>query len=379
LNKITGIKIRFVFYLSCKAILILIFLVFISCKTKIDPYIESQPLAVVYCLFEIEPWQKRLEQNYSLKTNYLRLERTFNGGQNAHISAKVSDSIYFNNADVSIQYCLEGNIISTNVLEKSFNYSKEPGIFSTNDYFYYLTTHHIEPQFFDTVRLIINIPEENILISSVAPYTPVPKMDLPLGYDGKIDFLSENNFIINWLDEGCFYEEVLRIRYQELISGKILNRVLYWKKTRFSNKEYNYFDWLEYYNSIYSDREYTNSIKKPPATTKLSVNYYPEDFYRYMATNVEKNESVRLRKLNFIDVFIHATNKYFREYMNFINFSSDNENIFSNIRNGAGIFATTCSDSIINLELLAGSEDFLINGPYTKHLKFVNYDITSLE
>lgn len=378
MNKITTIIKRLIQNLSCAAVLLVIFLVSLSCNTKIDAYIESKPLAIVYCMFEIDPWHKRLEQNYSLKTNYIRLERSFNGGQNAHISGRVPDSIYFKNADVRIQYCLEGNIISTNVLEKSFDFFKEPGIFSTNEYFTYKTTHHIEPQFFDTIRLIIDIPEEDILISSVAPYTPVPKMDEYLSYGGKIDFLTENNFIVSWLDEGCFYEEILRIRYKELISDKIHDRVLYWKKTRSSNKDYNYFDWLEYYNSIYINREYTNSLKKPPAASKLSVVYYPEDFYRYMAMNVKKNDSVRLRKLDYIDIFVHATNKYFREYMNFINFSSDNENIFSNIKNGAGIFATTCSDSVINLELRASSEDFLVNSPYTKHLKFVNYDISKL-
>ncbi|MFC2118660.1 hypothetical protein ACFLTI_00870 [Bacteroidota bacterium] len=371
MKRIKKDNIRLINNLNCTTLLFLCLLFSFSCNPEVDDFIESRPLAVVNCIFELEGWETRLAQNNTLKTNYVRLEKSYNGGQDANISAKISDSIYFDNADVRIQYCLEGNILFTTVLEKTYDIVKEPGMFSANDYFIYKTIDHIVPPFFDTVRLVIDIPGEDLLISSEAPYTPAPKITAAATSSGEINFFDNNNFSIHWLDEGCFYEEIMRIRYKELINGELFDRVLYWKKTRFSFKNYDYYDWLEYYNTIYINRGYTNRPEKIPKSSELSVIYYPQDFYRSMASKIEKNDSVQSRKLSGIDIFVYASTKYLREYMSFSNFPTDNENVYSNIKNGSGVFATSCSDSIINLKLNEASEDYLINGPYTKHLKFV--------
>ena len=102
--------------------ILLSIVIFISCETDIDANIYMEPEPVVYSI--INPFGN---------IHYVKLNKTYHGGQDALISAKIPDSIYFNKPTVKLEIRTPmGMVVYRRKMEMVDNVPKETGIFASN-------------------------------------------------------------------------------------------------------------------------------------------------------------------------------------------------------------------------------------------------------
>ena len=352
-------------------ILILIILL-ISCEEKFDAHLNGKYIPVVHGIYNLKLRKNNYLPYYLDTPNYISLTKTFMGGQNAYKIAKVADSIYFQNAIVNIEYCFRGDIIGNNTLVKTTDFQKVPGMFSSSNNVIYETTSHYVPQYFDTLRLIIDTGNEGELYISETSYvsSPVilrpkifPTVSVPIG------FYRETPFYLEWIDFGGYYEILMTINYIERKHNKNYDKKLFLKKTQLSKKEKDYSncDWYERFQNTYPPDQYKKSY--------IKSYFYGDDLSKFIKSSIIDDPDVVARKIQSIDLSLTATTRSFYDFLKFGNNIQDNGQIYSNIKNGIGIFTSACTDSVTGLTLDYQTEDSIANGQYTKHLKFVTYNI----
>jgi len=368
---IRNVNIRYlVNLLNHTLFLFLLVLLVFSCKPEVHPNIYGDNQAVVYCVYGIEPLETRMMERFSRLTNVVRLQRSFNGGTDNFQSAMTNDSNYFHNPNVHIEYCLQGNIIKTIRFIRTNEFEKDIGLFSFSSNFVYKNTMHVVPRFFDTIRLVIDIPEENLLITSSAPY--ISSTNIIIGPLSEIVELSmsEKPFSITFYDEGYYYEVDLVMNYEAIYgNGELKKKSIKWKKSYHSRNETKPPDWINFYNNIYQGYEYVNNpdwIKK----RRKTFIYNSDDFFKFVGKSIIPNDSVVSRRFIGIDILIKSTSQSFKDYIDFYNIKGDYGNILTNINNGIGFFASLCTSSLKNLELSKLSHQRLMSDNYTYHLNF---------
>ena len=354
---------------------LILFSLLIACEENIDSHLTGKNLPVVYGIYNLNFRKEPFNGYYMENPNYISLSRTFQGGQNAYASAKIADSLYYKNADVKIEYCFQGHIVGTTTLEKTTDFQKVPGLFSTSGNIIYQTTKHYVPKFFDTLRLIINTGNEGEVYTSETQYISGPKIISPLFHPSnpmKIGLYRSKPFYFEWLDYGGYFEINMLIKYLELKNNKITEKNLSLKKHKLSHKEMeeNYCDWAVFFNNIF---DVFPSQKFELSYLKLY--FSGNDLAFFLRSSISEDPDVIARKIKSIDFTITATSKTFYDFIHFGNHIQDNGNIYSNINNGIGIFTSACTDSVTGLTLDYQTEDSIANGQYTKHLKFVTYNI----
>lgn len=147
---------------------LVLFLIFNNyCETEIihDYKHESEP--VVYCL--INPYDS---------VHYLKLTRTFSGGNDARKIAKIADSLYYKNANVYLEiWSGKGWAYYRSQFEKITDIKKESGYFNSSDNVVYKLVDDIRENFGRQnikLNLTIDIPSENKIASAVINiYRPI--------------------------------------------------------------------------------------------------------------------------------------------------------------------------------------------------------------
>ena len=350
-----------------------LFSLLIACEENFDVHISGKNLPVVYGVYKLNFREVPFDGYYMENPNYISLSKSFQGGQNAYASAKIVDSLYYKNADVKIEYCYQSHVVGTTTLEKTTDFQKEPGLFSSSGNIIYQTTKHYVPRYFDTLRLIIDTGHEGEVYTSETQYVSCPRITFPVFHPErqiKFGFYLPDPFYLEWIDYGGYYETQMIINYFEVKNGEISEKKLVWERNRLSNIEEEYFfcDWFAFL------KEYTyQSRKVKPSRFKL---FCPGDELAFfLGAQISIDPNVTARKVKSIDFIVTATSKVLYDYMKLGINIQDNGNIYSNINNGIGIFATVCTDSINGIIIDKQTEDSIANGQYTKHLKFVTYNI----
>lgn len=355
--------------------------IFISCETEFEPNIVGESVPVIYGIYHLPPHEMKFNGlNYPLyleAPNYIKIMKTFAGGRSAWDMAKISDSLYYQNAKVEIEYYCQGGLIKTSELIRTDEINKESGIFSTNNNILYKTTNHIIPHGFDTLRLRIELPDDKTVFATT-PYVSVPTILKPVFISEnhkEIGFYYDDPFEIYFRDRGDYYTITMAIHLIEIKSGLRLEKTINWQRTFYSEKVKDFFDldWVEFDNHFFDN--YTSLdksvIKKNPIFK--SIYYFEDDFYKYIAGNVTRDPAIKRRGIKSLDIVVTATDKILRDYMELQKSTIDNGEVITNIQNGIGIFVSACSTAIYNIKLDRESVDSLVGGRFTKHLGFVTY------
>jgi hypothetical protein len=197
---------------SIKVIYILIILLGWSCENRLDLSEWKQPEAIVYGM--ICPLDS---------IHYVRISRSFFGEKNIESTAKNSDSLYFNNAEVYLEVRGQnGEILQRNEMKRIEYIEKLPGYFATSpNYLYQFKSKDlIRPHegYYDLkYTLTIYLPEQDKAIFAESLMPPLPdglkpqkdKIPFELDLYGQLEPLK-----ISWRRSMRFYIQLeTRVNY----------------------------------------------------------------------------------------------------------------------------------------------------------------------
>ena len=343
----------------------LIFLLFIipilftfSCSTDFDINADWKDIAVVYGLLD-----------KSDTVQYIKLNKAFLGDEDAYIMAQESDSLFYNNAEVSLEPLLNGNNIfddSGNIykieLIKTNDIPKEDGIFATDRNTLFKTTESLNSDY--DYKLIINIPGKDVITATTSLIDKLKVIKPTLNPAEKIGIYNAQQqeyldykvkFVPN--EKGKLYGLTIRFHYRE----------------HTPKGDYDYFiDWVQ-------------SNKKSPvnvdANTEMSMTINGALFYNFVGSNIEQGDPAIKREALGLDFIFIVAGEELSLYME-VNAPSQGivqeKPAFTNISNGIGVFSSRFSKHVDNKELSNLAIDELSCGEATKHLRFAdqygNYD-----
>ena len=292
-----------------KKYFILVLLSFLfACEEKIEMSF-SQPIPLVYCLFDL---------NDSI--HQVVLTKTVCGLEDTRRMAKISDSLYYNEAQIYFEYRYKQKTIRV-YLEKKLLTGKEPGLFLNPDYIVYQTTTSIP--WIEEIGLYVEIPGQPIVSSVinvmkeedenlVSPYRSGVTIYLDTTASWKIK-LAHNR---GW----NFYREV----YVELdiieinMSGEEEIKTIYFNKNRYPEE---------------------NKPKFIALTWDLLINSILE--------GIEEDSRVFMRRFGEIRLQLFKGDPYYEQYIksfeSFNDFSLSQH--YTNITNGIGLFSSRFSIS----------------------------------
>lgn len=326
-----------------KLIFSIIIVSLVSCETEVDSSLFNENEPVVYCL--LNPYDS---------VHYLRLERTFSGGEDIRKSAKIADSIYYSSPNVSLEIWSDKDwMIYQKEFEKTLDFSKESGYFLSNTNPIYKLSENMSLYLETGYRLllIVKVPEDNYISTSITEILSIPEIILPAeAYRARLTIYGHNPTIIKWEDlpKHAIYE--LRIR-------------MYYTEVKQSSEELTYVDVIYELNSLTD----INSINQRFFREILN----PDLFYAHIKSNIKPDSTIIVRKFDHIDIILKTASQEFRDFMEINQFADDNVGRpITNVIKGLGIFSTYYETSVKNFLLDVQNQDSLRYGQFTKHLNF---------
>jgi hypothetical protein len=189
-----------------RAILILIVLAGLtSCRNDLVVMAPYKDIPVVYCLL-----------NPKDSVNYLRLEKSFLGADNAYEMAQRPDSIYYKDAIVVMERWADGQKKESATLDFTTNPARDSGIFTHDpNYLYRLSTPVSENSEY---RLSITVPSTGAEVSAVTWTVTDFKVIKPESYKKNLAFSSYDNYqTVEWITapHTRIYHLVVRFHYLE--------------------------------------------------------------------------------------------------------------------------------------------------------------------
>jgi hypothetical protein len=326
-----------------KIIRLLIFggLFFSGCEE--DPIIQTdgfQTKPVIYSIIETFD-----------SVHYLKLGRFFSGCTDPAITAKIRDSIYFDQAIVKVTIF---NSIGTGVnvpIERVLVTDKEQGFFNSGDYkiyrfkeklvlgeypYYYLP--------FADVSIEVDIPGLPLARCITALVLP-PRIWSPFKAQEYVYIFSDSPLKIVW--SGGYWNEIdVNFKVIEEYRDTTITRSFSLQKTNDININGQYYE-----------------IKVP---------------YELVVETLEKNLKVRSdlyrRYFGFFRIDVLTGNADFSNYKKFINGINDfNFNPFNSIVNGIGVLAAKCTTIQDSLSLDLPSRLNFAAEPRLKKFRFIEY------
>jgi hypothetical protein len=340
-------------HLSCVLFLIIMIS---SCETSFDPNITSAPTPLVYGI--ICPQDSLY---------YIRLTKTFIGEGNAYDFAKITDSIYYQNARVFLETRdLNGELIERVQMEEYIIEDRLPGIFAASPNRIFQTDVskiHLRPEYFSTagksydlnLHLRAVIPGYPDTVYSVTRLRNIPRLTEPRSNYTKVYFYNENPFWMQWSDTNTesFFQILVRMHYTDFLYDDEREMVAEWVLTGIN----------------------VNMTSFPGGDRKVYSYYFrPENFFSKIRSVIKTDYEVEARVCRKLDFIVLSSNPEFEYYRNVYEISDDYHGTsYTNIVNGYGLFSTFSSTGIYGMTLGQEELDSLADGIYTKGLKFRNY------
>ncbi|MCK4662474.1 MAG: DUF4249 family protein [Bacteroidales bacterium] len=326
---------------------IILITIFASCSTELDVNAEWDEIPVIYCL---------LNQNDSV--HYVRINKSFMGNEDAYVMAAESDSLYFNNIEVFLERWKNNSRIEIISLEITTEIVKDTGIFASDKNIIYKTNE----QLFDDseYKLVVNFPnpEDNVYAT-----TELIKNFSVQDYFGRNDSIKkplrvgDRSYIqpIVWL-EGNFtraYYITLYFQYFEIAPPDTTEYTISWSFPTIVDEE------------VYDAAD--NVIRD-----RMRVYISGDAFFQFIATSIPVKQDIK-RLVGDIEIeFVLASDDFYTYIVTHKPSSgiSQENQFFTNIENGVGIFSSRFNKPIKNIYLDDRSKDSLAMGRFTKMLKF---------
>jgi hypothetical protein len=315
---------------------IILILIFVACTEDVDIYTKGQPVPVVYCLL-----------NPSDSTQYIRIGRSYQGG-NADVRIPPdADSTIWN-----IQHEVYIEEYTGDVKGNTFRFApdsfikKDSGFFPVTNLRIYSSVFKPDPG--KSYQLYVYFPDLNKMVSSKIMIHGVPEIVDPLPLSiRKINFEPAQPFIIRWspgVNTGV-YEMIFRINYRDSSAvGEEFNSADYSSGGVFDLK---------------TDQMQEYSMGGPA-------------FYDAMAKNIPVVSGIVREVISVEFIMISGGIDLGFHYRagvetgsNFTNFS-----VYSNMRNGLGIFSSRSIVRVPNLALSFVTIDELARNAKTAALNF---------
>lgn len=321
-----------------------------SCKNEIDLFNPIDPIPLVYGL--ICPDDSILE---------IRLNRSFGADYNWARDVRVNDSLYYDNAEVCLDFRSDSGYILERVkFQEVFVEDKDAGLFSESpNRIYQAKGFKLRYPFGDysdssgdmTYYLTINIPEYGRAIFSQVNMPPKKKVACNISKGEMVNFY--DYFVrpktIQILSDREFATELeILVLFDELIDNQwIPNSIQYHSKYGVASGPINYAD---------------------------TIHFSPTWFYTLMKNRVLPNPAVKRRRFKTIDIRQSLVSVEIYNYQKSMNYQSDlYSKSFSNIVNGMGIFGCYSQSFVRGIRLNPQSIDSLVSGQYTRELNFISW------
>ena len=324
--------------------LIFVSVLFSTCTTDFQLEAEWKSIPIVYGFVSLQD-----------TAHYIRVEKAFlQPGANAKDVAQIADSLYFENATVQIKNLETGHVFDLQKVDGNLEgYQRETGVFADSpNYLYKIKASEMNLQGGEDVEMIINTGDDENLIT--AETTILEEMErkanfpaIPLTLDNY-----DRTITIKWSNgaETKIFDFRWTIHYKESLPGT----------TEFVDKSV---EWV-------IDDRIENSFDR----TEGSIKVVAEDFYKFLAANIEEKSDVTRKNLR-VEFNIAGGGVEFLDYLRIsdanLGITSANQvPVYTNISDGFGIFASRSYVSEDGISLSAVSRDTLADGIYTKHLNF---------
>lgn len=326
-----------------KVLLIIVGAFLVGCETDFETECGGTILPVVYSL--IDPQDS---------VHYLRLSRTFEGGGNAFLSAANPDSIAFKDAVVKIEfYTEEGWKYNEFLFEPVNPFDKDEGIFSSLGDQLFKLEKDLFDRFIPGTHLLlnVNIPGYQLISSSYVEHLRPPRITAPRkGLMTYISLYPPNPIKVQFEDFEHFtnYELHVRLNYTNVFID-------------------------EHEESAFVEKKYLrkSSNRNPNRISEINVTIAGDNFFAAVQQEIPKDPEVKYRRVGVIDFWVFTGSPVFNEYQELNKYASDHAGTpVTNIVNGNGIFALKYHDVRGGYKLDIISKDSLVNGRFTKGLRF---------
>ncbi len=315
-----------------------IILIQTSCSTDVDLIAPYKEIPVVYGLL-----------NTADSIQYIRINRAFLGEGNAYVMAQSPDSFnYPDILDVKIERIKGSSVLQSINLSRD-TVTLDPGIFATQNNIVYVTSHDSIYQDSE-YKLTITNKQTGAVITSQTPVVDKITVDYPPSF-GTINFGDYSfPFTAKWYPatDGRIYDLTIRFYYNE------------WPALDPTQNTLKFADWH------FAEVESTNP------TTPLTIAINCEDFYRFVKSNVDEDNTLR-RAFNKLD-FVFTVGADVLYTYSLVNQppSGIAQSIpdYTNINGGIGVFSSRFTQTIAGKQLDTQSSDSLKHGIYTGNLGF---------
>lgn len=315
-----------------------------ACSTDFQLEAEPKNIPVVYAFISKQD-----------TAHYIRLEKAFlEPGGNAMTIAKIPDSLYYPNATVQLEKGASSQRFTLARVDGNLEgYLREEGPFATApNYLYKIKASQLNLRGGEKLRLIINRGSGLPLITAETTVLgDLQLLERPASPIAFVDYNRQISFTWNAPVEAKVFDLRLRLYYRESTAGN-----------NFVSKS---LDWI-----LKPDLERGDG----DTDTRLTFTITGEQFFRFLANNIEASTS-RRRIFDGLDFVVGAAGAEMQE---FLRISRANTGItssqvvprYSNIPAGLGIFTSRATARRNGLQVNAQTADSLRFGRYTRQLNF---------
>lgn len=314
----------------------------VSCRNDLVVMAPYKDIPVVYCILN----QKDSHQ-------YLRLEKSFLGADDAYEMAQVTDSIYYPDALVSLERWADGVVRETIAMERILFPARDSGIFTGDPNYLYRSSGTLKVN--SEYRLNIRVPSTGAEISATTHTVNEFKVVRPEAFKKNLAFSSYDNYqMVEWITAPFtrIYHLMIRFHYMEIQGADTVRLTADWNIGDFISK-YSKGDEL------------------------MAAEILQRNFYKWLGNKLQKpSENIhRLADKKAIDFVFTVGGDDLYTYMEIYKEDTGvlkEKPVFTNIVNGIGLFASRSEQTIAGKSLSEHSIDSLAYGIYTKTLRFAD-------
>jgi hypothetical protein len=274
--------------------------------------------------------------------------------------AGIPDSLYFKELEINLELrSNKGFVLDRFTFLPETIMPRDEGIFASEPNILYsarnlplLMPNSGEDDFSEyDYFLTIYIPELNTSVTAETHIPPNLNLSSPRDLEPFcMDMIKEETLNFIWLRSFTFdLEFIVKVNFEEEINGEWQPAQVHYRK------------WSGHIPKGFS---------MPPDQFILTGEW----FYTMMTGRVSKNKAITARRFRSIDFEFITIDPIFSYYYYSTHYQTDyNEDTFSNIVNGQGLFCACCRRQWNGFTITGQSLDSLANGCMTRHLKFVRW------
>ena len=323
---------------------------FNGCSTEVDINGDGDDMPVVYCIL-----------NPNDTVHYVKLNKTFIGETDAYQLAQESDSLFFEEAAVSIEKYKNGTITDIIQFEKTTDIQKDTGLFASDKNIIYKSTRRLteggESDIGDNIyKLKIDVPSKNISVTSETKIiNNLIIINPKISQNYLIGLTPSSSLNVEWksANNARLYELTVRFHYLEITDSGTTEKYVDWKQP----------------SVVSSDLESGKDME-----TGISG----EGFLRFLSSAISADDNVnkRLAHRNALDFIFTLAGDELNTYIQ-VNKPSNSivqeRPAYTNIENGIGIFSTRYQRTISGKKLTDLTIDAIATNDYTSHLNFADH------